>query len=326
MSGIKRYANLISILKDGRQVTFHEDGNNYVSEPFTASQTLYIKWVKTIGDTLSESYYFGIEVCNYYDERYDIKNNGFEDTILDCNISFNRQRTVESLSYVPVMVDTTSGIQVSGPNENEIKNGWQFYFKQDMLSNNTGAGIYYGFEITNVTGIGGTTLTEAELEDINVNIKITPNDSNMRFGLLNPYNYVIDYCVSGNYIFNFDSGNTGYENIIIIGSNEDLAKCGDYTITMTQGKNTISSRNIKVYMELTEDDVTLNVDNAEFSGDLLQYKYIPMYERPSGWNNLGSDEYYKNYYEFSGGEYIPASDIWSKGKAYYKSIAEGITI
>ena len=323
LSGIKRYANLISILKDGRQVTFHEDGNNYVSEPFTASQTLYIKWVKTIGDTLSESDYFGIEVCNYYDERYDIKNNGFENTIINCTIAFNRQRTVESLSYVPVMVDTTSGIQVSGPNENEIKNGWQFYFKQDMLSNNTGAGIYYGFEITNVTGIGGTTLTEAELEDINVNIKITPNDSNMRFGLLNPYNYVIDYCVSGNYIFNFDSGNTGYENIIIIGSNEDLAKCGDYTITMTQGKNTISSRNIKVYMELTEDDVTLNVGNAEFSGDLLQYKYIPMYERPSGWNNLGSDEYYKNYYEFSGGEYIPASDIWSKGKAYYKSIAEG---
>lgn len=308
-----KYEYQISILKDGRQVYFYEQDDYFVSEPFETKHTIYMKWIRTNGKALGDTV-FGISVTNYYDNSFDIVDNEFDETLITHNFIFNRQRTVESISYLPVMIKTNNELN----KEDAIDAGsdWQFYFETSMLDNN---GVFYGIQITEVLGLNSTSLTEAELSNINLSINI--NSTALGLGLF-VYNLQGVYDVTtqtkeGVYenscIFNFDNGNMGYENVVIIGKTGlSNVEYGDYTLTISQGTHTLATRDIRIYKQLEEGDVDVSIPTADFDGELLQYEYVSMTERPSNWNKV-----YVDYYEYDGGKYVPASATWKDNKSYY---------
>ena len=298
-----KYEYQIEMLKDGREITFYEDNNgNFVSEPLTSKQTIYMKWLQTGGKALDIP--FGISVSNFYDESYKIDDSGFEDTAITLNIEFNRQRTVESISYVPVKVTLNpKDVQEA----TDAGNDWQFYFEPTMLDSVV---TYYGIEVLEVFGLNSSQLTPTELKNINLNLSV--DDSNLGFALFSgngPESFYIN-----NYIFNFDSDVNNYDrNIILIGKlpNSEV-KYGDYQIKITQNGTLIDTKDVKLYKTLTEEEVEVSVPAANFDGEMLQYTLLDTI--PSDWNTN-----YASYYEFAGGQYVPVtSNAWNDNKSYYQ--------
>ena len=148
----ERYNYQISILKDGRQITFYEDGTSFVSDTLTDRDTIYIKWLKTNGVNPISDADFGITISNFYNHdefRYNIENHEFDKTAISYKLTFDRQRTVESVTYEPVKV-------INGANPEDLdeiimgsdaETNWQFYFQPSMIGQ---ANVFYGIKIIDI--------------------------------------------------------------------------------------------------------------------------------------------------------------------------------
>ncbi|MBQ8522858.1 MAG: hypothetical protein IJ458_04315 [Clostridia bacterium] len=309
LTGLEKGNYQIAILKDGREITFTVDGDNFVSERLKIQDTIYMKWLKTTGT--KEIGNFGIVIKNVYDQSYNIKNHGFDKTCITYNLSFERQRTVESISYEPIMITTNNGEVSEVPTD--AGNDWQFYFQPNMLDNNQ---TFYGIRIYDVLGLNGTILTADELEVIGLNISI----QNVNIGFAKYSNYGEGLKYINNYPFDFDSSNyTGYENVIILGKTGDI-QCGDYFIDISQGAEdgkprTISTIGVKVYKQLQGNDVSVTISAPDFSGERLLYEYQPLNTQPNDWGTT-------TYYECIGGQYIKvkSSDEFNPNKLYYTKV------
>ena len=94
------------------------------------------------------------------------------------NLVFNRQRAIESLSYVPIKISNDAGWVME--DANDYSDDWQFYFEPSMLnSHNT----FYGVHILEVLGLDNTPLTSAELSNINLSFEI--NNPSLGLALFN---------------------------------------------------------------------------------------------------------------------------------------------
>lgn len=301
-----KYDYQISILKDGRQITFYEDGENFVSEALNDTNTIYIKWVKTDGVNSVADTYFGISVASVYDERYDIENHGFDKTSITYNLAFNRQRTVESISYVPVKV-VRENESWNIVNADDAGDDWQFYFEPSMFDDNT---ILYGIRVLEVLGINSTALTDDELS--NINLEFSVSSKSLGFALYEGQNTGLNY--ESSYIFNFDSDGLNFnKNIVLLGKTDDL-NYGDYEIEIIQNSRNISSRNLRIYKNLEENDVNVNIPSADFEGMYLMYKKLDT--KPSDWT-----QNYNTYYEYLAGQYVNVSNYtWDTNKAYYQKV------
>ncbi len=307
----------ISILKDGRQIKFTYDGTKgvFVSELLTARNNIYMKWEKVVGHALDNTS-FGITVRNCYDDRYNIANNQFENTILTYDIEFDRQRTIERISYLPIKVTTEPILE--DQKATDSKEDWQFYFTPEMLEN--AEEVYYGLVIENVFGLNGSTLTDEELKNINLQISINSQAIGLdllklEYDNINKKDVVNVDTNSNCYIFNYDSNANYYRNIIILGKidGQEIGY-GNYQLTITQNNNLLASRDLRVYRNLEEKDVKITIPTADFEGELLQYEYEYLANEPENWGG-------GNYYELVGGQYIIADNTqFNPSKSYYKKV------
>ena len=329
----------ISILKEGREIKFYYDGTtNFVSEPLTSKNSIYMKWVRqSAGEVPISDVDFGIKLFSTYDEeryKYDIKTHYFKDIEIEYDIAFNRQRTVESIEYTAVQMKhtTTSWTRLEG-NSGE---NWQFYLQNGMMN---GHNIdldthYYGIHITNVLGLGGAPLTSDELSAINIKIKINAidiqKDGEDKLGLTT---FVKDTIAGTSYskeiIFRYISGaESTYPNIIIIGKIGGAnTACGNYRIAFSQNGIELGYRDVKIYEELSEEDITISLPNSDFLGqEFLTDRYTELLSEPTNW-----DENYTDYYTLSGNVYtkIPAgteAPEFKKGEYYQLDDVDAINL
>ncbi len=356
----------ISILKEGREIKFYYDqASNFVSEPLTSKNSIYMKWVRqSAGEESISEVDFGIKLISTYDEeqyKYDIKNHKFEDLEIEYDIAFNRQRTVESIEYSAVQIKyNASGWETDQGNSGK---DWQFYLQNNMMNGHEIGGntYYYGIQITNVLGLGGSSLSTDELKAINVEIKVNAinlqEDDKNALGLAEfTREYIKGEKYSSSYRFNY--GGSGreseHENIIVFGiatyykveskpsnweenytdyyiyddgeyisvTGNDVpnfegadyykyvlfnnTSCGDYELTFSQNGRVFenATRKIKIYEQLTNEDITISLPNADFSGQgFLTDTYTRLLSKPINWETN-----YTDYYTLSGGVYtkIPA--------------------
>ena len=339
------YMYQISILKDGREVNFYQDGENFVSETLTHRNTIYIRWEKVDGKPIG-SEFFGITISNDYSGNYQIKNHEFDKTLIDYRLSFDRQCTVETIEYVPVEVDISNGRYV---HDADVQNDWQFYFERDTMLNQSTK--FYGFKIIKVLGIGGVELTAEELQNINVEIlsKVKGIDArsegfNLGFAIFNDAEPSAYVQLTGDNAFNFIKDNNEFSNIILIGKmgvGEDLngngdldagedvnnngildieLNYGDYQIEFSQINKIIDTRDVRVYQQLKDEDINVTIPTADFGGEVLDYQYISTEEKPKDWSSA-------EYYVLSGGKYIKVDTTtteWDEKLLYYKKISRNI--
>lgn len=318
----QKYEYQISILNgSGGSMEFVQEGTDFVSDTIKGGDTIYIKWVKSEGGKPLGEKYFGIKLSNFYDDRYNIKDDGFDGTKLTLNLAFDRQRTIESIEYVPIEVSKSRPTVPQDIDEN-----WQFYFEPSMFDNDE---VYYGFWIRNIVGINNTELTDEELKNINLTISMEEvdlgQDSSINIGFAQ-FNLQGIYTFSNNYD-NFQFDKVSSNNIILIGkidTNKDV-DYADYMINIKQdGTRLIATRNVKVYKILEDDDISVKIASAEFGGDYLKYERVEQSTiEPDDWNKQGEGIV---YYEYIGGSYLPVSSgsTWQPNKAYYKRIDGGI--
>jgi len=316
---LNNYEYQISLLRDGKNISFNYDevSNTFVSETLSAKSTIYIKWIKNATGTPLGNTYFGVSLTNFYDESYDIANNGFDRTVITYNLAFDRQRTVESISYVPVQVVNDAGWI---KNEATPDNNWQFYFTPEMFESTNN---FYGLYISQVLGLNGTLLTVDELSNIDLEISIA--GVNLGFALFNRDTVNVDKIGGGfdytpSYTFNYDSKETDWlRNIVVIGKTDDI-EYGDYEISISQNNRAISSRNLRVYKNLDESDVKITVPSADFKGEYLAYQKLS--DRPDDWS-----ENWSEYYEYAGGQYAKLTNgTWNNNKAYFKKVDVNVLI
>lgn len=380
----------ISILKEGREIKFYYDqAGNFVSEPLTSKNSIYMKWVRqSAGEVSISDVAFGIKLFSTYNEEkynYNIKNHCFEDLEIEYDIAFNRQRTVESIEYRAVQVQITEGGGCRLENGNSGSD-WQFYLQNNMMNGHKIGGdtYYYGIQITNVLGLGGSSLSTDELKAINVEIKVNAlnlqEEDKNALGLAEfTRDYIAGEAYGNNYIFNY--GGSGrestHENIIVFGiatyykveskpsnweesytdyyiydkgeyisvtgnkapnfEGADYYKyvsfnntsCGDYELTFSQNGRVFenATRKIKIYEQLTNEDITISLPNADFSGrGFLTDRYTELLSEPTNW-----DENYTDYYTLSGNVYtkIPAgteAPEFKKGEYYQLDDVDGINL
>ena len=310
LKDITPYDYQISILKDGKEVTFCSVGDTFVSQQLTSKNTIYIKWVKTAGTDNVSSANFGISLTSCYDNSYDMRNDGFDKLELRYDMTFNRQRTVESVSYIPVTIEVSPSLAVDVVSPDDVKNDWQFYFTPEMLDY-AAAGLFYGIKINDVRGLNNTYLTENELANINLDVSIigssfVNNCLGVKIFNKNKLYETFEVSTPFNYISVLDPD----ANVIILGKVEDVAY-GEYELNISQTNKYISSRNIKIYKALTADDISVSVPNADYDGDYLRYEQLT--SEPGDFSTN-----YASYYEYVGGKYVPVtSKNWSRTKTYY---------
>ena len=320
----EKYEYQISLLKDGKEIKFYynETNNTFVSEVLSNRNSIYIKWLKNDNGSSIADADFGISISNCYDERYDIDfadpinanfNNGFENTVITYNLAFNRQRTVESITYSPVMVTYNSGWTFEYADD--MEQDWKFYFEPTMFDATT---TFYGIYVSQVLGINNTMLTADELKNINLEIAI--NGQSLGFALFDITS--VDTTKLGGgfeyvepYIFNFDSSSSSLKNIVIIGKTGlSGLNYGDYEISISQNNKEISIRDVRVYKNLDESSITVSVPNADFRGEYLNYEKLT--QKPDDWSTN-----YTSYYEYAGGRYVSVESAeWNKNKAYYQYV------
>ena len=317
LSGLNKYDYQIAILKDGREITFYEDGDNFISEFLSSSNTIYIKWVKTDGTNSVANADFGISISTFYNtayRNYDILNHGFDKMSITYNLDFNRQRMVESVSYTPSKVVRNDSWEVQGADDAGYD--WQFYFEPTMFDNKM---TLYGLSVDEILGINSTALTDAELNNINLEISI--NNSNLGFALLDIRSINVNevgggFTYTNSYMFNFDSDEYNLNrNIVLIGKigYENVAY-GDYEITISQNKRIIAIIHLKVYKNLEDKDINVSIPTADFSGEYLTYQKLN--EKPEDWS-----ETYNTYYEYVAGQYVNVGNhTWNTNKTYYKKV------
>lgn len=330
----------ISILKDGKEVYFNYDGKqNFVSEALTSRNGIYIKWVKSNGTKSINSVTFGLNIVNVLDEKfgYDIANHGFDKTTINYELVFNRQRTVASINYKSVKVERVPGaehnfIYGNGNTDPAGDNGWQFYFRNDMLNGYVQDGkiYFYGIQITDILGLGeddkAKQLTLEELKAINIDVKINPTDNIQNPELINLGLAQFDKntfqtgspAYDNSCVFNYDGNDE--KNVLIIGRIDDATdtSCGDYTLSFSQnGVELNYAREIKIYKSLDESDIVINMPNADFAGKDYWNQYTKLESEPADWSIM-----YNTYYVFDGNEYtlVPSGTEAPSFKArdYYK--------
>ncbi|MFQ6724056.1 MAG: hypothetical protein ACLRFE_01800 [Clostridia bacterium] len=354
-----KYKYQISLLNNGRAITFYlsNDGNYLISEPLTQYHTIWIKWVRVEGKDLSGTN-FGISISNTYDGQYNtsIVNNGFEQTLIKLNIGFERICTVESISYQPVMVSMDNSGDIAINLSEHFDNDRKFYFHNEMLvtsgkledKNRT----YYGFKITEVRGLNGVELTNAELENINVRISLS-NSSNIGLSKFYQTDNILkdeDNPFTSSVIFNFDISNLEHSNLYLIGKVRDLENTeldialGEYTITMQQdAMDLLDTINVSIYKLLEKEDIEVTIPTANFAGSMLNYQSINLIANPNraGGNDIyelstlitngGTNLYsiamdidsaswatnYDNYYTYDGNTFTQATDTYDSNKTYY---------
>lgn len=274
------YKYQICLMRGNRQMIFYDDGvsGNFVSEPLSGNNTLYIKYVAT--DNTDEASNFGITINNFYDNSYDLNDSGFDRTNITYNLTFTKQRTVTKIETSPISVSGSSGSYTSNPADGESAN-WEFYFTREMLADEDEA---YGLQIDeNVIGLNGSVLSSAEREEIELTISVSGGNGNLGWAKFND-TISSSNAFSTNGSFEFDI--TGeFKNLIVLGrTNDEELQFGEYKLTIKQGRTLLVEKIINIYKQMSGDDVKITIPTADYSGKMYLNK------EDFGWNNTTDDE------------------------------------
>ncbi len=317
------YKYLISLRKDGREIIFcyNEDTNKFESE-LLKDNTIEAKYIDNInGDKVPS--FFGIEIKTCYDKRYDVEsnalgilNNKFDELSIEYQLEFTRQRKVESVSYTPLQLSNT-GFGWTKTYGGNAEDEWKFYFTESMLEDGLN---YYGIKVNEIKGINNSSLTNAELSEITLTLQVhskTGNDCNIG---LAKYSDEHNYQFNRTLEFTYDTALSD-NNIILLGAIDSSKSVdfGDYYLEFVQDgvEVDIAERDINVYKQLSTNDISMRIPNADFEGDKyldIVYQLITTEEE---FNNIVYTQKYKKV----DNEYVLSSetDVWKESTYYIKN-------
>lgn len=331
---LDKYSCLISLRKDGREIIFNYDDvtRKFVSE-LLRDNIIEAKYVSNDNGRVPSD--FAIDIQTAYDGRYNqaIIDNGFEKLGVNYKLAFTRQRKVETVTYLPYEVSYSQNNKQWIGGCSDTEQDWKFKLTDSMLKSTTN---HYGIQINQLKGIYNSNLTDVELKDIVLTLQVHNklgkecNIGVAKYDLTKHAGASAEYAFSKTLNFTFDT--LLENNIILLGAIDSSKEVdfGEYYLEFTQNgivldesvpedvKTNKSNRSIEVYKLLSQEDLSLRIPNADFSGDNYLDIAYTLIEDQEDFNSLARTEIYT--YDGEGYVLCTENSGWAENTYYKKNL------